>query len=320
MRKLILALMILVFAVADGMAQSWPTRPVRIIVAQAAGSAPDIVCRIIAERISRTLGQQIIVDNRPGAGNLIGVGALMQSPADGYTFLFATAAALVINPHTLKSIPYDPLVDLSPIGMVGTNPFVLMAHPSVPANSMRELVALPRSETSKLAIATDGPRTFSGILAAWLNQRSGMELNAITYSAMPAGIQDAIANRIQLVLLAPTLAGPLNARGTLKAIGVSSLSPVPGFENAEPIAKAIPGIELIGWFALVSRAGIPQEVAVHMNRELDQALRDPAVLKRLNELGLFTQGAGTPESAAAFIREQHGLWGSVVKSIGLEPQ
>ena len=109
------------------------------------------------------------------------------------------------------------------------------------------------------------------------------------------------------MLLAPTLAGPLNARGTLKAIAVSSLSPVPGFENAEPIANAIPGIELIGWFALVSRAGIPPEVAAQINRELDQALRDPAVLKRLNELGLFTQGAGTPQSASIHPRATRAL-------------
>ncbi len=320
MRKIMLALMILASVVSDSLAQSWPARPIRFIVAQAAGSAPDILCRIVGERMSRALGQQVVVDNRPGAGNLIGVNALMQSPADGYTFLFATAAALVINPHTLKALPYDPLNDLAPIGMVGTNPFVLMAHPSVPANSIRDLVALPRTESSKLAIATDGPRTFSGILTAWLNKRTGMELNAVTYSAMPAGIQDAIANRIQLVLLAPPLAGPLNGRGALKSIAVSSVSKVAGFDNANPIADDIPGVELIGWFALLSKAGIPSAVTAQMNRELDQALRDPEMRARLSELGLYTQGAGTPQSAAAYIREQYDTWGSIVKSIGLEPQ
>lgn len=156
-------------AVSSAVAQSWPTRPIKIVVSQAAGGTPDIICRLISEKLSAALGQPVIVEDRPGGANVVGALAVAHAPADGYTLFFATAAALVSNPHTFKTLPYDPVKNFVAVSMVAKNPFLILAHPSVPANSLPELVAYDKANAGKLTFATDGKRNFSGILATWLN-------------------------------------------------------------------------------------------------------------------------------------------------------
>lgn len=157
----------LVAAAASAHAQTWPAKPVRLIVSQAAGGAPDILARLVADGLSKRLGQQFVVDNRPGSANMVGAQAAARSAPDGATFFFATAAALVTNQHTFKTLPYDPVKDFDAVAMVGKAPFLVMAHPSVPAKNMAELLALDKAEPGKLAFATDGPRNFTGMVAAW---------------------------------------------------------------------------------------------------------------------------------------------------------
>src|SRR5436305_8945489 len=156
-----------------GSAQGWPTRPVRLIVSQAVGGTPDIVARLLAERLGNALGQPMVVENRPGSANMVGAQAAARATPDGYTLFFATAAALVTNPYTFKSLPYDPVKDFVPIGLAGKAMFMVLAHPGVPAKNLGELVALEKAEPGKLAFATDGPRNFSGMLAAWPNKVGG---------------------------------------------------------------------------------------------------------------------------------------------------
>src|SRR3954469_20538035 len=146
---------------ASAGAQSWPARPVEVIVSQAAGGAPDTICRLITDCLGRALGQQFVVENRPGSGNIVGAQAAARAAPDGYTLFFATAAALVTNPYTFKSLPYDPVKDFAPVAMVAKGPFFVLAHPSVPVKTLDELVAYDRANPGKLAFATDGPRNFS---------------------------------------------------------------------------------------------------------------------------------------------------------------
>ncbi|HEY6863088.1 MAG TPA: tripartite tricarboxylate transporter substrate-binding protein, partial [Burkholderiales bacterium] len=141
----------LLAAVEVAHAQSWPTRPVKVIVSQAAGGAPDTICRLVTDRLGNALGQQFVVDNRPGSGNIIGAQAAARSAPDGYTLFFATAAALVTNPYTFKSLPYDPVKDFAPVAMVAKGPFFVLAHPSVPAKTLSELVAYDKANPGKLA-------------------------------------------------------------------------------------------------------------------------------------------------------------------------
>jgi tripartite-type tricarboxylate transporter receptor subunit TctC len=301
-------------------AQDWPTKPVRFIVSQAAGGTPDIICRLLTDRLSQQFGQPFVVENRPGGANIVGAQTAAHAVPDGYTFFFATAAALVSNPYTFKSLPYDPVNDFVPVGMVAKNPFFILAHPSVRATTLTELIALEKSDPGKLAYATDGPRNFSGILAAWINKLAGIGILQVPYATMPQGIQDAIAGRVQLVILAPASAEPFINRGSLRALAVSSATRVPGHENVPAISETLPGIELTGWFAIVAPKGTPDGVIEKLNGELDRILKDPLVIEKLAGLGFYTDGAGTLKAMRDYLRSQLETWGKVVRDVGLEPE
>ena len=240
-------------------AQSWPAQPLHVIVSQAAGGTPDIICRIVMDRLSRAIGQPIVVENRPGGGNVIGAQAVAHAKPDGYTLFFATAAALVTNPYTFKSLPYDPLKDFVPVSMVAEGVFLVLAYPGVPATTLPELFALAKADPGKLSFATDGPKNFSGMIAAWLNKLGGTQIPQIPYSAMPQGIQDTIAGRVQLTVLAvPSARGAIES-GKLRAIAVTSSQRLPGYDNVPTVAETFPGFNFTGWMVLVTPAGTPAE-------------------------------------------------------------
>jgi tripartite-type tricarboxylate transporter receptor subunit TctC len=301
-------------------AETWPARPVKMIVTQAAGGTPDIICRSISVRLTRALGEQIVVENRPGAGNTIGAQAAARSRPDGYTFLFATAAVLVTNPYTFKSLPYDPIADFTQVGLVAKGPFVVLAHPSVPAKTLAELFAYDKANPGKLTFATDGPRNFSGILAAWLSKLGGASIVQVPYATMPQGIQDTLAGRTQVTILAVPSAAPHIGSGALRPLAVSSLQRLPNYPDIPPISDTFPGVEVIGWFTIAAPARTPHDIVAKLNQELDKILKDPEVANQLAVVGFFTEGAGTPDEARAFIKTQYDLWGKITREIGLQPE
>jgi tripartite-type tricarboxylate transporter receptor subunit TctC len=301
-------------------AQTWPNRPVRTIVSFAAGSAPDIVCRFLTDRLSRSLAATIVVDNRPGAGNIIAAQAAARSAPDGYNFFCATAATLVSNPHTFKSLPYDPVRDFAPVGMIAKGPFFLLVNPNVPAKTLAELVAYDKANPGKLSFATDGQRNFTGMMAAWLNKIAGTSMLTVPYAGMPLGIQDTVAGRTQVILLAVPAAAPRMRSGELRPLAASFAKRVPGFDEIPAISETFPGFELVGWFLMLAPAGTPNEIVLRMNREMDKVLKDADTAKRLAALGFFTEGAETPEAVAEAIRADTEKWGRIVKDIGIQPE
>jgi len=314
----VFALLLLSFAPA--VAQTWPTRPIKIIVSQGAGGTPDIICRLISAQLSTLLGQQVVVENRPGGANVVGAIAAAHASADGYTLFFATAAALVSNPHTFKALPYDPIKDFVAVSMVAKNPFLILAHPSVAANTLPELVAYDKANPGKLTFATDGRRNFSGILATWLNKVSGADILQVPYATMPQGIQDTLAGRTQLTILSPPSAAPHIASGALKPLAISWTKRLPQYAQVPSISETYPGVELTGWFVIVAPTGTPADVIARLNQEMDKILKTPEMVNRLAELGFFTEGAETPEETRAFVRAQYELWSKVVREIGLQPE
>ncbi|HEX4556764.1 MAG TPA: tripartite tricarboxylate transporter substrate-binding protein [Xanthobacteraceae bacterium] len=315
-----LALLPLLLATGGADAQSWPAKPIRFIVTQAAGGTPDIICRLLGDRLSRVLGQQVVVENRPGAGNTIGMQMAARAAPDGYTFVFATAAALVTNPYTFKSLPYDPVADFVPVAMVAKGPFIVLSHPSVPAKTLGELFAYDKANPGKLAYATDGPRNFSGIVAAWLNKLGGVDILQVPYATMPQGVQDTLAGRVPLTILAVPSAAPHIGSGALRPLAVTSLKRLSNYPDVPAISESFPGIEVIGWFVIAAPAGTPVEVVTRVNRELDKILKDPEIVSQLATVGFFTEGADTPEATRAFVRSQYDLWGKVAHDIGLRPE
>jgi tripartite-type tricarboxylate transporter receptor subunit TctC len=321
LKALVGALLVALYcAFGEAGAQSWPTRPLRVIVSFAAGSAPDIVCRFVTDRLSRAVGQSIVVDNRPGSGNIIAAQAAARSAPDGYNFFCATAATLVSNPHTFKSLPYDPVRDFVPVAMIAKGPFFVLVHPSVPATTLAELAAYDKVNPGKLSFATDGLRNFTGMMAAWLNKISGMTILTVPYAAMPLGIQDTVTGRTQVTILAIPAAAPRIRSAELRPLAASFARRVPGYENVPAIAETYPGFELVGWFLVVAPTGTPNEIVLRVNREMDRILKDLETAKRLRDLGFFTEGAETPEAVAEAIRADREKWGRIVKEIGIQPE
>jgi len=301
-------------------AQSWPDRPIKFIVTQAAGATPDIIARIVAEKLGQALGQQVIVENRPGATNAIGAGAAARSAPDGYTFLFATAAALVTNPYTFRSLPYDATKDFTAVATIARVPFLVVVNPNVEAKTLPELIALEKKNPGVLSVATDGPRNFTGMITSWISKLAGVTLTQVPYASMPAGIQDTLAGRVQVAILAVPSAAPYLQQNTLRAIATSSEKRIPGYDGVAPIAETFPGFDLIGWFALVAPAGTSQDIVQRVNRELDKILKAADVQERLQRFGFYSDGAGTPESTSAYIKSQYEAWGRLVKETGFQPE
>lgn len=320
LRPLFLLVLLSCLLAPSARAQSWPARPIRFIVSQAAGGTPDILCRLVTERVGRALGQQIIVENRPGGGNVIGAQTAARAAPDGYTFFWATAAALVTNPYTFKLLPYDPVRDFVPVGKVADGPFLVLINPQVAASTLPELVALAKAEPGKLAFATDGPKNFSGMIATWINKRAGTDIVQVPYATMPQGIQDTVAGRVQLTILAIPSAAPLIQNGSLRPLAITVMQRAPGYEAVPPVADTFPGFDFGGWMAVVAPSGTPADILQRMNRELDVVLKQPEIVGRLREIGFYTSGAGTREETGAFIRAQFDAWGHLVKEIGIQPE
>jgi tripartite-type tricarboxylate transporter receptor subunit TctC len=204
--------------------------------------------------------------------------------------------------------------------MVASNPFFLLANPGLAAKTLPELIALAKAEPGKLLAATDGQRNFSGMLTAWFNKRAGTSIVQVPYATMPQGAQDALAGRVQLVVLAVPSAAALMEQGQLRALGVSSLKRLPGFESTPSISETLPGFDFIGWFAVVVPTGTPAEVIQRMNHEVDAALKDVEIARRMRDVGMYTEGGGTPQQAAAYVRTQLEQWGKIIQEIGLQPE
>lgn len=306
-------------ASVNALAQAWPARPARLIVSQAAGTSPDIAARLIAERLSRQLGQSLVVENRAGGQNVIGAQAAARAAPDGYTFFFATTAAIVTNPLTFKTLPYDPPRDFDAVGMIAKSPMVVAVGAGVPVKSLAELIALDKSKPNTLSAAHEGPRTFSGMMSQALNLITGMQVLQVPYNGATPAIQDTIGGRTQVVLLSSAALAPFIRRGDLKPLAVTVARRVAGLENVPTLAETYPGFDYAGWFALLAPAGTPREVVSRVNRELNLALAEPEVAQRLRDLGLV-QDPGTPEALNEFLAAERARWSKLIKEIGLQPE
>ena len=318
MRILLLALSLAIFSQVN--AQDWPSRPVKFILSQAPGTSPDITARYLADRLSKLWNQQVVVENRPGGQNVVGAQAAARSAPDGYTFFYATTAAIVSNPYTFKALPYDPAKDFVPVAMVAKSPMVIAVNPAVPAKSLAELVALDRAQPGKLAAANEGAKTFSGMMSQMLNKTAGVNFLQVPYAGVSPAIQDTIAGRTQVVLVSSAALLPFLKRGDLRPLAVSAGKRVRGLEDVPTLSETYPGFEYVGWFALLAPTGVPGNIVQRLNRDMDRVLTDPDVAQRLFDLGLVNEGAGTSASLNEFLRAERERWGKLVKDIGLQPE
>jgi len=316
----ILAIAVSCGALGNLAAQDFPSKPVHWILSQPPGSSPDISARLVADGLSKAWNQQVVVDNRPGGQNVIGAVAAAKSAPDGYTYYFATTAALISNPLTFKSLPYDPERDFVPVALIGKSPMVIAVNNTVPAKSIAELIALDKKDPGKLAAANEGTKTFGGMMSQLLNVATGMRLLQVPYNGVAPALQDTVAGRTQVVLVSSAAMSPFIKRGDLRPIAVTSSKRVSGLEGVPTMAESYPGFEYVGWFAVVAPTGTPEPIVRKVNADVNAVLARDDIQKRLLELGAINEGPGSPEQVAQFFKEERIRWAKLVKDINLQPE
>lgn len=305
---------------APAAAQVWPSRTVKIIISQPPGTAPDIITRLLADQLSRRLGQSVVVENRTGAQNIVGAQAAAKSPSDGYTFFVGTAAALVTNTLTFKTLPYDPAKDFVPVSYVGKGPFFLVANPRLGAKTLPDLVAMDKASPGGLKISNEGPKSFGGMTAAWLTKLAGTKWLSVPYNINSQGVQDTLGNTTELSMQAVAAVSAFVKRGDLKGIAVTSAKRLPGYDDIPAVSETFPGFEVTGWFIMVTPTGTPQDAISRMNREMDAVLKEPAIQARMADLGIFSEGSGSIASIEQFVRTERATWTKIISELGIQPE
>lgn len=298
-------------------APAWPQRPVRFILSQPAGAGPDILARYIGEQLARLWNQGVVVENRPGGQNVIGAQAAARSAADGYTFYYATTAAMVTNAFTFKALPYDPVKDFAPVRLVGRSPFVIATSSAAPFKDLAQALAAAKAQPGAVTIGTEGPKTFSGMLADSVAVKGGVKLNHVSYTKGPEAIQDLIGGRIQLVCLPDAALTAFIKSGQLRALAISTAQRQPDMPNVPALAETFPGFEYTGWNGLFAPAGTPADLVARVNRDLETVLRQPEVAQRLQTLGSLAEPKMSVPEFEAFMRGEHERWREVIKSLGI---
>jgi tripartite-type tricarboxylate transporter receptor subunit TctC len=322
MRLLFAAWLAITFMVQQAAAQSWPQRPVTFIVSQSAGASPDVMARMIATKLSMSLGQTVIIENKPGAGNVIGATAAARAAPDGYTFFFATSAALVTNPYMVKNMTYSPEKDFAPVALVTRSHQVFVAYPGLPAKTLADLISLDKATPGKYSISVDGPRNLAGVTAQALNKRAGTQFVLVPSVNINNGLQDTIAGRTPVGVFSASIVESQVRAGSLRALATASNKRLEAAPDVPAAAETLPGFDFSGWFMLMAPTGTPSDVIERMNKAIDEATRDAQVRELAPKLGfeLAPKGVGTPDDAAAFLKEQLALWASTTKELGIEPQ
>jgi tripartite-type tricarboxylate transporter receptor subunit TctC len=313
----LLGFFIAVLLTGNAAAQGYPSRPVRFIVSFPPGGSADLMVRAIAPRLSDKLGQPVVVENRAGAGGMIGVDAVAKAPPDGYTIGLAAAGALTTNIHLYPSMPFHPEKDLAPISILAMIPFFLVAHPSQPA-SLRDL--LQSAKAKPLSYGHGGQGSTMHLAGELLNMMGKVQIQAVPYKGSGPVSSDVLGGQVPLGVvdvpssIANVKAGKLRALAVTSKQRIGAAPEVPTFEEA-----GLPGYEAVGWFGAVAPAGTPREVIQRLNAEMRSALSAPDVKERALAAGA-EPAPSSPEEFAAYIREETKKWGEVVRTAGIKLQ
>jgi len=307
---------VLLAAVAtSAFAQGYPSKPAKVIVPYPPGGPTDIVARVVSQKLSDQMGQQFIVENRPGAGGNIGAEAVAKGPADGYTLLVATTAH-AINPSLFKSLGYNLMKDFAPVSQLTSGPLVIVAHLSLPAKNVQELIALGKAKPGTLNYASSGNGQSTHLSAELFATMSGIKMNHIPYKGSAPALTDVMGGQASLMFDTMLSAMPHVKNGKLKAIAVTSAARSPAAPDVPTVAESgLPGYEAIAWNGLLVPAGTPTDVVAKLNAELKKALDAPEVKDRFSAQG-FGAAWNTREAFAKFIQSELDKWAKVVKVSG----
>lgn len=299
-------------------AQTWPDKPVKIVVSAAPGSAPDIIARLIGEQLGVMWGKGVVVDNRPGAGGNIGAQTAARSAPDGYTLWFAHATPVVMNQFLFKAPGFDSEKDFDPIVRVGVNPMMVAVNPAVPVKDLKELLAYARARPGKVSFATSGAKNIPHLVGETLNQVTQIDMLNIPYKGSQQAATDTIAGRTEVYIDAvPPMAPLIGTDARLRPIAVTTNRRIPGHEEI-PTAKE-QGVDLVmqGWMAFMAPAGMPLAIVERVARDTNTVLARPEIVAKLRTLGTFELG-GTTAALDSFIKDERAKWGKVVQAAKIE--
>ncbi|OOG72564.1 ABC transporter substrate-binding protein [Sinorhizobium sp. A49] len=299
-------------------AQGFPDRAVTLVVPFAAGGSTDVVARIVAQKMSEDLGQQVIVQNVAGAGGNLGADNVARADPDGYTILMGTVATHALNPLILKTKPYDPEKDFAPISLLVVVPNVLVVNPELPAETVEELLALLKAKPDEYAYASSGNGTPLHLSGELFKKMAGVNMQHIPYKGAGPALNDVIGNQVPIMFdNLPSSSGHIKA-GTLRALAVTTSERAPSFPDVPTVAEAgIPGYETYTWNALFAPANTPEPVVARLNEAANKALADPAVVERMKEFSATIVGS-TPEELGAHVKAELAKWTPVVRDANIQ--
>ena len=301
---------------SDVLAQSYPARPIRLIVPQAPGSASDNIARIVAVELSQQIGQQIVVDNRPGGGFAIGMGLTAQATPDGYTLGYAPIGALAISPNMFRKTPYNVLKDFQPVALIATNQMLLAASPKHPFKTIREVVDFANQNPGKLLNASSASGSPGHVGFELFKLMAGVQITHVPYKGGAAAILDLISGQVHLMMESLNSITPHAKAGRVRGLGVTGKVRSPAVPDIPTIAEAgVPGYEATTWNGIVAPAGLPKAILTTLNREINKTLASPSLKERFAAIGA-EPSARTPEQFAELIRTEHAKWGDVVRRSG----
>jgi len=305
---------------AYGQVADYPSRPIRFIVPLSPGGLVDTFGRSVAQHLSERLGQPVVVENRPGASQALAAEALARSQPDGYTLLIGTQSGIISTTILRKTLPYDPLRDFAPISLLFESPLYLVVHPSVPAHSVAELIALARAQPGKLSFATIGNGTAPHIGAALFMKSTGVDFLHVPYKGSASAIADLLGGRVQMMFEGGVSSLPHARSGKLRALATTAARRTEAMPELPTIAEAgVPGYEVATWFGLLTNAGVPRPIIDRLNREAGEMLKLPATHEKFKAAGIELMPS-TPEAFAQRIRAQIPQWTKIMRDIGIQPE
>jgi tripartite-type tricarboxylate transporter receptor subunit TctC len=298
------------------LAQTWPSRPIRLVIPFPAGGSTDIVGRMMGEKLSQSLDQPVVIDNRGGAGGTTGSDLVAKAPADGNTLLMGTSSTHAIASSLYSRLAYDPVRDFAPVNLIGTATILMVVHPSVPAKSVAEFIALAKAKPGQLMFGSTGNGSVSHLTAELFKSMAGVDIRHVPYKGDSPLALDLVAGRVQVAFGTAVAFLPYVRNGQLRALAVTDAKPSRVVPNLPTIASSgLPGFEALQWFGLLAPAGTPREIVARLNAETGKVLQMPDVQQKMQGLGIQVINGG-PDQFAAFIKSESAKWGKIVRDSG----